>query len=144
MTPADAFIRRLLHPDDLGYAVTAEVRQLAAAALAESHRPAAPHGVYLCGPMTGLPGFNFQAFNAAAARLRVTGLRVVNPAELNPDPNASWETCLRTDLRAMLTCATITHLPGWEKSPGTHLETHVAHRVGLHILPLHELERAQP
>jgi len=42
-------------------------------------------------------------------------------------------------IRARATCA-----PGWEKSPGAHLETHVAHRVGLHILPLHELEGAQP
>ena len=38
-----AFIRRLTHPEDLGHAVTSEVRQLAAKVLrGEASHPAAP------------------------------------------------------------------------------------------------------
>lgn len=42
--------------------------------------------IYDSGPMTGLPGLNFPAFDAAAKQLRAAGYDVVNPAELNPDP----------------------------------------------------------
>lgn len=31
--------------------------------------------LYLAGPMTGLPNYNFPAFNAAAAHLRGMGTR---------------------------------------------------------------------
>ena len=42
--------------------------------------------VYIAGPMTGLPDFNYPAFNAAAAKLRALGLEVLNPAENPPPP----------------------------------------------------------
>lgn len=46
----------------------------------------APRGpVYLSGPMTGLPDFNYPAFHDAAQRLRSIGHRVESPAE-NPPP----------------------------------------------------------
>lgn len=90
--------------------------------------------VYISGPMTGLPNLNFPAFNAEAERLRGIGLEVVNPAELNPDPAATWHDCMRTDLKALLDCDTLALLPGWQKSSGAHLEMHVAHRVGIEIV----------
>ncbi len=37
--------------------------------------------VYIAGPMTGLPGWNYSAFNAAAKTLRDIGIKVENPAE---------------------------------------------------------------
>ncbi|MCY1527250.1 hypothetical protein D9M68_623110 [compost metagenome] len=37
--------------------------------------------IYLAGPMTGLPEFNYPAFHAEAARLRALGYQVENPAE---------------------------------------------------------------
>lgn len=46
--------------------------------------------VYLSGPMTGLPELNFPAFRVEAARLRALGFEVVNPADLNPEPNTGW------------------------------------------------------
>lgn len=33
--------------------------------------------IYLCGPMTGLPEYNYPAFHAAAAELRAQGWHVV-------------------------------------------------------------------
>ena len=98
-----------------------------------------PRRVYLSGPMTGLPGLNFPAFNAAASALRAQGLEVVNPAELNPDPTMSWEACMRADIKALCDCDTIALLPGWERSKGAHLEVHIAHRLGLQVIAAGEL-----
>jgi len=49
--------------------------------------------IYLSGPMSGLPGFNFPAFHAAAAKLRADGFTVLNPAETdNGDTSKAWDT----------------------------------------------------
>lgn len=90
--------------------------------------------IYLSGPMTGLPEFNFPAFNAESARLAALGYDVVNPATLNPDPGTPWNECMRNDLRELLTCDALALLPGWARSSGAHLEMHVAHRVGMEIV----------
>jgi len=37
--------------------------------------------IYISGPMSDMPYFNFPAFDAAAARLRAAGHDVFNPAE---------------------------------------------------------------
>lgn len=88
--------------------------------------------IYLSGPMTGYPQLNFPAFNLAAARLRVHGLTVMNPAELCPD-GGTWAACMRADIRALCECDTIVMLPGWEKSNGAHLELQLAHRLEMDI-----------
>jgi hypothetical protein len=99
---------------------------------------------YISGPMTGLPHLNFPAFHAAAAALRAQGLDVVNPAELNPDPQADWHACMRTDIKALCDCEVLVLLPGWEDSKGAHLELHLAHRMGLVVKTLEKvLERPE-
>ena len=95
--------------------------------------------IYISGPMTGMPDFNFPAFHAEAARLRGLGYDVVNPAEINVDTNASWHECLRRDLVELLACDTIALLDGWQRSQGAHLEMHVAHRVGMEIVIAREI-----
>jgi hypothetical protein len=61
-----------------------------------------PSRVYLAGPMTGLPEFNYPAFNAEAARLRALGYQVENPAE-NPLPaEAPWHQCMRAAIARWL------------------------------------------
>lgn len=90
--------------------------------------------IYLSGPMSGLPELNFPAFHAMAARLRAAGHEVVNPAELNPDPAADWNQCMRRDIAALCTCTTLALMPGWETSQGAQLELHIAHRIGLGIV----------
>jgi hypothetical protein len=89
---------------------------------------------YLSGPMTGLPDLNFPAFNAEAARLRELGYDVVNPAELNPDPNASWTACMRVDIAALMTCDVIAMLPGWERSKGAKAELQAAGLVDIPVV----------
>ena len=90
--------------------------------------------IYISGPMTGLPEFNFPAFHAAAKRLRADGNEVRNPAEVGEEPGLQWEDYMRKDLRLLCDCDAIYLLPGWEKSKGAHLELHIAHRLGMEVL----------
>lgn len=90
--------------------------------------------LYVSGPMSGLPGLNFPAFHAAAARLRAAGYEVVNPAELNPDPCATWADCMRADIKALMDCDGIALLPGWERSKGATLETQIAWALSMPVL----------
>lgn len=106
--------------------------------------------VYLAGPMTGIPQFNFPAFNLYAEQLRNAGYDVVSPAELD-DPEAyraamaspdgapgsgstngqTWGDFLARDVK--LVCDqvdAIMVMPGWARSRGARLETFVAHLCG--------------
>jgi hypothetical protein len=82
--------------------------------------------IYISGPMTGKPGLNFDAFNAAAAKYRAQGHTVINPAELNPDPSTPWVECMKVDIAALLKCNAIKMLPGWCDSRGARLERYIA------------------
>lgn len=124
---------RLLHPEDLGHAVTQEVRQEARKALqAAGMRPAdnltgKPVKVYLAGPMTGLPDYNYPAFFQAAEFLRERGLLVENPAEhAQRNPQSFWEGYMRQALKVMLDCDELYLLPGWGKSNGANIEHNLA------------------
>lgn len=90
-----------------------------------------PTRIYLAGPMTGLPELNFPAFHAEAARLRALGYDVVNPAEINLDPGAKWEDCIRADIRELMTCGWLALLPGWVSSRGARLEHSIAVSLGM-------------
>jgi hypothetical protein len=89
--------------------------------------------LYLSGPMTGKPEFNFPAFNAAAADLRARGFEVINPAELDAADDApmAWEQYLRRDIKRLVDADRIARLPGWEHSRGAKLELHIATALGM-------------
>lgn len=91
--------------------------------------------VYIAGPMTGLPEFNFPAFNRAAARLRHDGWHVENPAEHGHVEGAGWADYLRWDISRIATCGAIYLLPGWSKSKGAILEVHIAQVLDLRVIP---------
>ena len=95
--------------------------------------------IYISGPMTGLPEFNFPAFNAEAARLSALGYDVVNPVNINPDTTTPYLECLRNDLVELLKCDTLALLDGWQRSTGAHLEMHIAHRIGMEIVIAREV-----
>jgi hypothetical protein len=87
--------------------------------------------IYIAGPMTGLPDFNYPAFNAEAARLRALGYHVENPAENKHPQDQTWEGYMRAALRQMLTCDAVAVLDGWASSKGATLELNVADEVGI-------------
>jgi hypothetical protein len=99
--------------------------------------------VYLAGPMTGLPDYNFPAFMKAATSLRELGHTVFNPAEADLQmwgdmetikQEANYRDCLRVDLNWILDHAeVIALLPGWVDSKGATLELMLAELLGLEV-----------
>ena len=90
--------------------------------------------IYLAGPMSGLPEFNYPAFNAEAARLRALGYHVENPAE-NPAPEGgSWLSYMRLAIAQLVTCDAIALLDGWAASRGASVEHNLAKAMGLPVL----------
>ena len=92
--------------------------------------------IYLAGPMTGLPEYNYPAFHAEAARLRGLGFHVENPAENQAPACGTWEGYMRIALRQMLKCDAVAFLPGWAESRGALLERYIAQQVGLATVPV--------
>ena len=101
--------------------------------------------VYLGGPMTGIPQFNFPAFDEAAQELRREGYDIVSPAELDTpevrealmkSPTGSWDDFpdretygkyLGRDVELLIDGGIdgMFVLPGWKNSYGTATETFV-------------------
>jgi len=115
--------------------------------------------IYLAGPMTGYPKFNFPLFDQVAAELRAMAspnfpIEVVSPAELD-DPKSraaalqsewgdpeeyarltglSWADFLSRDVKLIADGGfnAIVALPGWRNSRGARLETFVGHLCGIY------------
>lgn len=95
--------------------------------------------VYLAGPMTGLPDYNFPAFTKAAKHLRDQGINVCSPHELHDgDTTQSHQFYMRYALKALLDCDEIALLDGWTHSVGAQLEVYVAATCGMRINALGE------
>lgn len=89
--------------------------------------------IYLAGPMTGLPEFNYPLFISTAQRLRRAGFTVVNPAENGLPATAPWAAHMRRDLHAMLDCQGVALLPDWQASRGACLEVEVATALSMPV-----------
>jgi nucleoside 2-deoxyribosyltransferase len=95
--------------------------------------------IYLSGPMTGYPEFNYPLFNQTAAVIRSYGYKVCNPAEFfDGKTDLPKETYMRQDIRAVLDCEMVVTLPKWEESPGAKLEVEVARACGIPVIDLQE------
>lgn len=94
--------------------------------------------IYLAGPMSGLPDFNYPAFDAEAARLRGLGLMVENPAQ-NPKQD-TWQDYMRVAIRQMMKCTHVALLPGWEGSKGATIEHNLAIDLGITVKPISEYQ----
>lgn len=90
--------------------------------------------IYIAGPMTGIPDFNYPAFDAVAAELRSQGAEVVCPTELHDgDTGRGYEFYLRLGLKALLDCDEVVLLPGWGDSAGARLEAQIAVALGMDV-----------
>ena len=89
--------------------------------------------IYVAGPMSGIPEFNYPAFNRVAAELRAQGHNVENPAE-NPVPDCgSWEAYMRMAITQLMTCDEIHLLPGWTGSVGARIEHALARQLRIKV-----------
>lgn len=88
--------------------------------------------IYVCGPMTGYPEFNYPAFRAEAGRLRTLGFYVQDPSD-NPEQK-DWAGYLRVALAQMMRCDAVALLPGWSESRGACLEVYVAKALGMPVV----------
>lgn len=96
--------------------------------------------LYIAGPMTGIPDFNYPAFDAAEGELRALGFDVRNPtaAEKHNDTGKpqAWDWYMRHALNMVLEAGGIALLPGWEDSRGATLEVTVGRALRLDIAEL--------
>lgn len=91
----------------------------------------APLNLYIAGPMTGLPEYNFPAFHDAADALRDAGHYVTNPAEnFGGRTDLDRSEYLKKAYRQVLECDAIALLPGWEQSTGATTELLIARDCG--------------
>lgn len=104
--------------------------------------------LYIAGPMSSLPDFNYPAFNTAATMLRGFGYDVLNPVDAekdNPTPGTpqAWDWYMRRALKMVLRADALAMLPGSQNSKGARLERLVAESLGMECLPLEDwVERA--
>lgn len=114
----------------------------------------APIGrIYVSGPMTGLPLYNWPAFEVAARVLRSQGWDVVSPTETDEKVDHvvvtrsggsvlavettgkyTYEQILALDFEDVRSCTHIFLLPGWQHSTGARRELAVAIECGLEII----------
>jgi nucleoside 2-deoxyribosyltransferase len=91
--------------------------------------------IYLAGPMTGLPEYNYPAFFAAEQALKERGFAVLNPASsFGGDVNLPREYYLRSAISMLLQADAVMLLDGWEKSKGAKLEREIAFELGLKVV----------
>lgn len=117
--------------------------------------------LYIAGPMTGIPQFNFPAFETAATALREAGYNITSPHE-NDTPEVqqaawasadgqldasgkiageTWGDILARDVKLVADGVSgLVLLKGWGKSRGARLEAFVALLCGL---PFYSFEPSQ-
>ena len=101
--------------------------------------------VYISGPMSGLPSYNYPAFYEAAMQLRLKGVEVVSPAEGAVTNDKMWSDYMRRAIKMLCDCDFNVRLPGWANSAGARLETQIADALGIINIDLEEmLESLQP
>lgn len=104
------------------------------------------HRAYIAGPMTGIPQFNFPAFDECRDYLLSLGtFHVISPADMDRDDGFDETECTghepltatqkqrfaRNDIAALLNVDMIILLPGWQQSTGATNESKIAAWLGL-------------
>jgi len=112
---------------------------------AQAIKPTEKPIIYVAGPMTGLPEYNYPAFHAAAAELAELGYEVLSPATHaadvangTADGEDKWAFYMKHALSLLIQAEAVALLPGWETSRGARIEHNLAGELGMTIAPLEE------
>lgn len=98
--------------------------------------------IYISGPMTGYPEYNFPAFRHAEQVLRRYDLvRIENPARHPQIEGWSWQDYMRRALQQMLVSDHVVVLPGWTQSQGAQWEVRIARMLGMPVVAFSDLSR---
>ena len=75
--------------------------------------------LYIAGPMTGYPEFNYPAFRMAEAQLRARGYAPLCPVDSEEHNTTgkpqTWDWYMRHALRMVLAAEGLALIPGWGK-----------------------------
>lgn len=96
--------------------------------------------VYIAGPMTGYPMFNYPAFFGLAGLIeKVYHCRVLNPARHRD--GLEYEEYMTLAMDDLAVADTVIMLRQWERSSGANREYGAAVRRGLRIFYQNDVER---
>lgn len=100
----------------------------------EVHERTRTRTIYISGPMTGMPDFNYPAFHAAADKWRAAGWEVLNPAEnFEGRTDKQYHEYIREDIKMLQRADAIALLPGWVDSKGARYELLTAQLLNLDV-----------
>ena len=88
--------------------------------------------IYIAGPMTGLPNYNKEAFDAAAIRIAADNYVVINPASnFGGDQTLTHAQYMRYSIHQLLIVDAVYMLNNWQLSDGAIVEHEIAKSLGL-------------
>lgn len=126
------------NPDNIAYnAATLELDRLGYQTMEMSY----PWVVYVAGPMTGLPDFNYEAFcQARKFLLTVPAIEAVTIPHDIVESTCTHKQAMRITLNYMLNESDVmVVLPGAENSVGTQAELLLADAIGLPVLDYNDV-----
>lgn len=101
--------------------------------------------IYLSGPMTGIPHYNYPYFQHVWLAITDTGATCLSPHHVDGGDQVGENTApqpygyyFRKALRMMLVCEKIVMLPGWEDSKGATMELAAARLCGMKVGRWHD------
>lgn len=109
--------------------------------------------IYICGPMSNYPNFNFPAFDATRDMLKAQhpDWVVISPSDMdrlfdgfngigNIPNGLTHKTAMHRDLPVVIDCDAIFLLHGWSRSKGAKAEVATAIACGLEIMYAEQAE----
>lgn len=97
--------------------------------------------IYVSGPMSHYPDYNFPAFRWACLELRGRGFEVLSPHENGQpgpeiSPNDAWIYYMRLDIQLITKANLVVVLTSWECSRRARYEVEIAHALHIPVLPI--------
>lgn len=89
--------------------------------------------LYLSGPMTGIPEYNYPSFHTAKEALEARGYDVVSPADLPIRDDWEWVDYILVDIGSVFNVDGVARLEGWQASNGARIECRIAAERGIPI-----------